>query len=54
MRLLLQMDTIPPLSPLECFENLCLTNASETHEKNFLNARPPFLLINYRFAFGKH
>lgn len=48
----LKRDTIPPLSPLECFENLCLSNASEKHEKNFLNARPFFLLINYKFAFG--
>lgn len=34
-----QQDLIPLVSPLECFENLCLSDALEKHEKNFLHAR---------------
>lgn len=46
---------IPPLSSLECFENLCLSDTLEKHEKNFLNVRFfcfLLLLVSYRFAFG--
>lgn len=43
-----KQDLISPFSSLECFENLCLSNALEKHEKNFLNARSSFFFFFFK------